>query len=107
MGHKPAFVNSSLSWGRARRGWWVFCLQLEQAPRGLISPKPPQIQSWHVHNSLHCGEGSSSERQLLADSHALISSLDARVRPRARDVGCEMGLCLLWGIPWVTHPLGF
>lgn len=36
--HKPAFVNSSLTWGRARRGWWVFCLQLGQAPRGLGPP---------------------------------------------------------------------
>lgn len=28
-------------------------------------PQPPQIQNWHAHNSLHCGEGSSPERQLL------------------------------------------
>lgn len=29
------------------------------SPQRPQPPKPPQIQSWHVHNSLHCGEGSS------------------------------------------------
>lgn len=37
--------------------------------------KAPQTQGWHIHSSLYCGEGRSSERQLFGGQSFAIRSL--------------------------------
>lgn len=67
--------------------------------------KSPQIESWHAHNSLHCGEGSSPKRQL---SGIVIHSLLPWTPVSGSEPGtCAVrwGSCLLWGGKWKGNSL--